>query len=198
MATTTQPRSAQDTGAARPGAADPRPVVLYDADCGFCRWSLAKLLALDPRRRLRPVALQSPEADDLLAGMDGERRMASWHLVDREGAVFSGGGAFAPLLRELPGGRPLARLPAGMPRLADRAYYLVAGRRGALGRAPVVHRPLRARAPGPPGGSGPPLPGPGGRPHGRRRDLGRRAGGVPGARLGRLALAAGGVRGPAG
>ena len=33
--------------------------------------------------------------------------MASWHLVV-DGDVYSGGAAAAPLLRLLPGGRPLA------------------------------------------------------------------------------------------
>ena len=41
--------------------------VLYDADCGFCRWCLAQLLRLDRHGRLRPVALQDPEADLLLS-----------------------------------------------------------------------------------------------------------------------------------
>jgi predicted DCC family thiol-disulfide oxidoreductase YuxK len=61
----------------------PAAAILYDADCGFCRWSLGKLLAWDRPRRLRPVALQDPEADALLGGMEEERRMASWHLVTR-------------------------------------------------------------------------------------------------------------------
>ena len=29
-----------------------RPVALYDEDCGFCRWTLAKLLRLDRDGRL--------------------------------------------------------------------------------------------------------------------------------------------------
>ena len=37
--------------------------VLYDADCGFCKWSLDKLLAWDRRQRLRPVAIQSAEGE---------------------------------------------------------------------------------------------------------------------------------------
>ena len=41
-----------------------RAVILFDNDCGFFRWSLSKLLAWDRRGRLRPVALQSEQADD--------------------------------------------------------------------------------------------------------------------------------------
>jgi hypothetical protein len=57
-----------------------RAVILFDNDCGFCRWSLSNLLAGDRHGRLRPVALQSDQADDFLMGMDRERKMESWHL----------------------------------------------------------------------------------------------------------------------
>ena len=52
-------------------------MILSDDDCGFCRWSLSKILTWDRHGHLRPVALQSPEADDILMGMDPERKMAS-------------------------------------------------------------------------------------------------------------------------
>jgi predicted DCC family thiol-disulfide oxidoreductase YuxK len=109
-------------------------VILYDADCGFCRWSLGKVLVWDRRRVLRPVPLQAPEADRLLARMDRERRMASWHLVTADGDVHSGGAAFAPLARLLPGGRPLAALAAAFPGASERAYRSVADRRELFGR----------------------------------------------------------------
>jgi predicted DCC family thiol-disulfide oxidoreductase YuxK len=111
-----------------------QPIVLYDADCGFCRWSLAKLLAWDRERRLRPAALQSPEATELLGDLDEERRMASWHLVEPGGRRTSGGIAVVPLLRLLPGGRLPAGLLARFPGLVDRGYCWVADHRGALGR----------------------------------------------------------------
>ena len=113
---------------------DARPVVLYDRDCGFCRWSLAKLLAWDRRRRLRPVALQDPEAGRLLGDMHEEDRMASWHLITPDGAVRSGGEAFPTLLETLPGGRPLAALAGRAQGLVDRGYGFVAGHRTAFGR----------------------------------------------------------------
>lgn len=114
--------------------AETRPVVLYDRDCGFCRWSLSKLLAWDRRGRLRPVAIQDPEADRLLAGMGEEERMGSWHLAQPDGGVRSAGAAFPPLLRELPGARPLAALAERAPRLTERAYRLVSGNRTPIGR----------------------------------------------------------------
>src|SRR5207247_9951497 len=87
-----------------------RAVIFYDADCGFCRWSLDRLLAWDRRRRLRPIALQDPEAEALLSGMDAEPKMDSWHLVMPDGRVYSAGAAVAPLGRLLPGGAPVAAL----------------------------------------------------------------------------------------
>jgi predicted DCC family thiol-disulfide oxidoreductase YuxK len=112
----------------------PSATLLYDADCGFCRWSLAKILAWDRRRTLRPLSLQSEEADGLLRGMPEEQRMASWHLVGPEGAVHSAGAGFPPLLRLLPGGAALAALAARAPRLTERGYRWVAGHRSLFGR----------------------------------------------------------------
>lgn len=66
-----------------------RAVILFDDDCGFCRWSLSKILAWDRLGRLRPVALQSPEADDLLWGSTLSRRWRpgiSWRTALREAA----------------------------------------------------------------------------------------------------------------
>ncbi|HXV34842.1 MAG TPA: DUF393 domain-containing protein [Gaiellaceae bacterium] len=108
-------------------------VILYDADCGFCRWAVDKVLAWDRAGKLRPAALQGPEADRLLRGLSDEEKMASWHLVV-DGNRYSGGAAAAPLLRLLPGGRPLAPVVARFPRTSDRAYRFVARNRDRFGR----------------------------------------------------------------
>ena len=105
-------------------------VILFDGTCGFCRRSVERILRWDRDGRLRPVALQDPEADELLRGMAEERKLASWHLVTPDGAVFSAGAAFPPLLRLLPGGRPLAALTAAFPGLSERGYRYVARTRG--------------------------------------------------------------------
>ena len=112
-----------------------RPVVLYDSDCGFCRASMALILAWDRRRRLRPLALQEPEAKRLLPGMDAEERMSSWHIAMPGGEVRSAGAAFEPMLRELPGGAPLAELAGRFPKATERGYRWVTDRRSTLGQA---------------------------------------------------------------
>ncbi|MBS1676257.1 MAG: DUF393 domain-containing protein [Actinobacteria bacterium] len=134
----------------------PQAIVIYDDDCGFCRWSLALLLRRD-RDSLRPLPLGTPEADYLLHDLTPEERGASWHLVidpppaaagpeqlsfDAPPVRFSAGAALAPALRLLPRGRRLGFLVARVPGPTERAYRWVADHRRLLGR--VV--PGRARA----------------------------------------------------
>lgn len=121
---------------------DPYELV-YDRDCGFCRWSLGWVLRWDRRRFLVPVALQSPRGYELTEDL-GEARMDSAHLVAPDGRRWSGGLAAAPVLRLLPGAAPLARLAERHPRLAERAYRWVAGRRGRFG--PLIGEGAKRRA----------------------------------------------------
>jgi predicted DCC family thiol-disulfide oxidoreductase YuxK len=104
-------------------------VVLYDEDCGFCKWSLDKILALDRAKRLRALPIQSEEGERLLAGLDRAERLDSWHLVDPDGKVFSGGAVAEPLARTLPMGRPLAAVFGAFPGPTERAYRYVAAHR---------------------------------------------------------------------
>jgi len=122
----------------------PTVTVLYDADCGLCVWVMGKVLAWDRRGRLRPVALDSPEADELVGDLPEEQRMGSWHIVLEGGTRESAGRALAPLMRSLPGGRPPAALVERFPRFADRAYFAAADRRSALGK--LVTAGARRRA----------------------------------------------------
>jgi hypothetical protein len=136
--------------------------VIYDADCGFCKWSLALLLSLDRRRVLCPLPLGTTEADRLLADLGVEERESSWHLIlhppERpfSGVVpstgpptvpptvplrVSAGAALAPALGLLRGGRVPAATFARFPRPTEWAYRWVVDHRGALGR----FVPVRAR-----------------------------------------------------
>jgi predicted DCC family thiol-disulfide oxidoreductase YuxK len=120
--------------------------VLYDRDCGLCRWSVAKLLAWDRRDRLRAVAIQDPEGQALLADLPLEERLASAHAVDAAGRRYSGGAAAPPVLRELPGGRPLAALLAAFPGPTERVYRWVANHRTAVGKLIPTRAKRRAAA----------------------------------------------------
>ena len=93
--------------------------ILYDPDCGFCRFCVAVLLRWDRQGRLRAVP-----------GQD----LDSWQLVLPDGTVRAAGAAFPPLFRLLPGGAPLARLTDRFPRASERAYRWVAGHRSGFGR----------------------------------------------------------------
>jgi predicted DCC family thiol-disulfide oxidoreductase YuxK len=106
-----------------------RTKVLYDADCGFCRWSLDKLLAWDRRHRLVPVAIQSPEGQALLADVPPSERLNSWHVALPGGELRSAGAAAEPVARLLPGARPLAFLFRTFPWLTDRSYRYLAAHR---------------------------------------------------------------------
>ena len=122
-------------------------VVLYDADCGFCIWAVDRLGARIEPGAVEMVPLQSPRADELLAGrIDETAKWESWHFVEPAGALYSGGAAVPRLLRHVRGGRTLGRLAARFPRVTAAAYRLVARHRGRLGRIDRADRCRRARA----------------------------------------------------
>ncbi len=118
--------------------------VLYDGDCGLCKWLLCGLLVWDRAVRLHPFALQRPEARELLADLTPAERMASWHLISPGGERQSGGAALAPLLRLLPRGRVPAAAFARLPRLTDRSYRWVAEHRSQLSK--LVPKRVKQRA----------------------------------------------------
>jgi predicted DCC family thiol-disulfide oxidoreductase YuxK len=120
--------------------------VLYDPDCGFCRWSLGRLLALDRNRRLQPVPLGTKDADALLPDLTPEERAASWHLISPNGRRWSAGAAAPPLLELLPGGRLPAAVLARAPGMTERAYRWVAEHRSTFSRLIPASAKRRADA----------------------------------------------------
>ena len=120
-------------------------LLFYDADCGFCAWAVARVLRLDRRRRLRPVALQSPVAARFLAEVPPGERMESWHLVAADGSVHSGGDVFAAVMERLPGGRLPSAAAASARRPLNSAYRWGADRRVLWGRAITAGARRRAR-----------------------------------------------------
>lgn len=121
-------------------------VVLYDHDCGFCRWSLARLLTWDRERRLRPVAIQSAEGQELLRDVPPAERLRSAHAVGEDGVLRSGGAAAPVVLRALPRGAPVALVAAVLSPLTRAGYRLVADNRTFFGRFISAERRAAADA----------------------------------------------------
>jgi predicted DCC family thiol-disulfide oxidoreductase YuxK len=119
-------------------------VLLYDEDCGFCRWSLSWVLRADRHGRVRPLPLGSAEADRLLVDMAPAEREASWHLAAPDGRRWSAGYAAPALLRLLPGGALPALALGAAPELTDRVYRWVAGHRSAFSKLIPERSKLRA------------------------------------------------------
>jgi predicted DCC family thiol-disulfide oxidoreductase YuxK len=107
--------------------------LVYDEDCGFCRWSVDKVLGWDRGGRVRPVAIQSDDGSVLLHELDIATRLASAHVVTPDGTVHSAGALAEPLFRALPGGRPIAAIAHTFPRTTDRVYRLIARYRFRIG-----------------------------------------------------------------
>jgi predicted DCC family thiol-disulfide oxidoreductase YuxK len=119
------------------------PTLLYDRDCGVCKWVMGRVLRRDQNLDLSAVAIQSPEGERLLEPVPRARRLESWHLVLSDGRLYSGGDVFAPLLRLLR--RPgqawlLERIPA----LTSIGYRVAARRRSLVGS--FVSKSAKARA----------------------------------------------------
>jgi predicted DCC family thiol-disulfide oxidoreductase YuxK len=113
---------------------DVQATVVFDDDCGFCRWSAERLRTWDRRHALRFVTLRSDEAGRLLAPVPVERRPLSWHLVTEDGRVWSAGAAVPQVLRLMPGGGPLSVVTAVVPDLTETVYTMIARHRSTLGR----------------------------------------------------------------
>jgi predicted DCC family thiol-disulfide oxidoreductase YuxK len=108
--------------------------LLYDDDCGFCKFCTRAILRLDRDRRLRPVAIQSEEGQRLLTEVPPELRLDSFHLVTPGGTVRSAGDAAAPLASLLPAGRLPARLIERYPGQTETAYRWISRHRSTFGR----------------------------------------------------------------
>jgi predicted DCC family thiol-disulfide oxidoreductase YuxK len=115
-------------------------IVLYDGDCGFCSVVLAVLLTWDRAHHVDPVSIQSARGEELLVDVAPQDRLKSWHLIDAEGTLHSGGAAIHVVFDALPWGAPIVRVARRFPNATSWAYEWVASHRVLLGR------PLQARS----------------------------------------------------
>ncbi len=110
--------------------------VFFDADCGFCFFTVRLLARLDRFDRLRLLSNRSPEAEQ--CGIDPsliERTVVV--ICPTSGQKWTHAAAFAEIFRALPCGYPLAvllRLPL-VSSLADGVYNLVAENRARISLA---------------------------------------------------------------
>jgi predicted DCC family thiol-disulfide oxidoreductase YuxK len=105
--------------------------VLYDSECGFCRWSVVQVVRRAPS--LLPVAIQSAEGQRLLRSLAPDQRLASAHTVGY-GYVRSGGAAVIDVLGEMTRARFPYKAARATPGLMRMSYNLLAGRRALLGK----------------------------------------------------------------
>ena len=114
----------------------PEPAVLiYNADCAFCRRWVDRLKRWDRGDAVALLPLTDPRAT-ALSGRDLATLHTAAHVVRSDGAVFSGGAAVRELLGLLPGGfipRGILHLPGALA-VAERVYVWVARRWGPVPR----------------------------------------------------------------
>jgi predicted DCC family thiol-disulfide oxidoreductase YuxK len=118
--------------------------LVFDADCGFCRWSVERIARRARPGTIRLVEMQSDEGRALLAHLPPDVAESSWHLAAPDGTLHSAGDVVAPLASLVRGGGAVAAAARRFPRATDRAYRLGARNRALLGRVTRTRRATRA------------------------------------------------------
>ena len=121
--------------AVRPDArAQGRVTLFYDAGCGVCSWLALRAVRGARARAVSAVPIDSPEAELPLGALSHEARWSSWHLLEEDGRLHSGGAAAPVLLRRLRYTRALVAPLEASPSLTERLYRLGARTRSLWGR----------------------------------------------------------------
>jgi predicted DCC family thiol-disulfide oxidoreductase YuxK len=108
-------------------------LVLYDEDCGSCRWTAERLRRWDREDHLAFRSIQDADASGMLSSIAPDARYGSWHVIEPDGRIWSAGAAVPRVMRRLPGGSPIAVLAATFPSVTERAYGLLVRHRTRLG-----------------------------------------------------------------
>jgi predicted DCC family thiol-disulfide oxidoreductase YuxK len=116
----------------------PRPVLLYDGECGFCRDWIRRVQRWDRRHAIDYVPSQLRAGIPGLPALSDAALDRAVHLIFPDGRIYPGARSLPALLPLLPGGAPLALLMKvpGVQLVADRIYGWVAARRHRLGCGP--------------------------------------------------------------
>jgi predicted DCC family thiol-disulfide oxidoreductase YuxK len=102
-------------------------LLIYDGECGFCRWGMHMIARLDHHGVFRYCPFGSAIAESYLAELPPTERYASFH-AHREGVLHSATAAAKLTLEQLPFGRIAVALGW------HNVYPLIAANRGRLGR----------------------------------------------------------------
>jgi predicted DCC family thiol-disulfide oxidoreductase YuxK len=105
--------------------------LIFDGACGFCRASLARILALDPFGRISAVDFRSVDVATLHPALTWEACHARIQLLEAGGRLSGGFAVFRRLSLRLPLAWPLApvlNMP-GLRLIGDPAYDWVARNR---------------------------------------------------------------------
>jgi predicted DCC family thiol-disulfide oxidoreductase YuxK len=119
-------------------------IVLYDNDCGFCRWAMAWAIRRDRREQIVAVPIQSPLGAELLAELEPSERLRSAHVISADSSVRSGGLAAADVLAALEPTHAFGQLAHALPRPTELFYRIVATHRQRFGR--LIDNAARRRA----------------------------------------------------
>jgi predicted DCC family thiol-disulfide oxidoreductase YuxK len=123
-----------------------RSVLLYDAECRFCRFAARVVDRVDRDEELAIMPLQDPRAAPLLDCLPEDERLSSWRIARNDGRLAGFGAGVVPLLAAMRRTRPLARVASHLPaHLLDAAYALVARNRRTLGKLVPDVPPVVAR-----------------------------------------------------
>ncbi len=113
-----------------PEAYPNRDIIIWDANCRFCRQQVERLDRF-AGGRLAYLSLHDPRVAERFPNLSHDQLMEQMWLVTRDGKMAGGADAIRVLSRRLPGLwwlAPLLHLPGAMP-ICRRIYRWVAGRR---------------------------------------------------------------------
>jgi predicted DCC family thiol-disulfide oxidoreductase YuxK len=110
--------------------------IIYDGNCTFCQRQVARLRALDRRKRLSYISLHDPQVAARWPELTHEDLMRQMYVISHRGEIFGGPDAVRYLSRRLPSLwwlAPLVHVPV-LRGLGNTLYRWVAQRRYQFGR----------------------------------------------------------------